>query len=129
MTTDLICLVLNALWGAVLVQVEATGKTRAAGVAWNVGNRDVDPKFPDWVGRAGRALANHKEVFPLFLTAVLVVHVTGRADRVSALAAIVYVVARAAHGLVYVAGITRVRSLAYLVATVACLAILSRLVA
>ena len=78
--------------------------------------------------RASRALANHKENLLLFMVAVLVVQVAGKADRVSAIAAIVYVCARIAHGLLYVFGITKIRSAAYLVGLGATIAILSRLV-
>ncbi len=127
MTTDLACLVANALWGAILVFLEIGGKTRAAGPAWNAGNRDAAPEFPGWVERSSRALANHKENFPLFLTAVLVVHLTGHADRASAVASIVYVAARVAHGLLYVGGIKGLRSGAFLTGLVATLVVLSRL--
>lgn len=127
MSTDLWCLVVNALWGVVLVQAEVAGKTKAAGKEWNVGNREKEPVFPDWVNRTGRALNNHKEAFPLFLTTVLVVHLSGAADRTSAIACIVYVVARAAHGLLYMAGITKVRSAAFLVGIGAVVVLLSRL--
>ena len=71
-----------------------------------MGNRDRAAEFPAWVDRAGRALANHKENFPLFLTAVLVVTLTARGDALSVWGSIVYVVARIVHGLVYVAGVT-----------------------
>lgn len=128
MTTDLWCLVLNTLWGVFLVQIEVIGKTRAAGREWNIGNRSKEPEFPDWVNRSTRALNNHKEVFPVFLTAILVVHVAGRADRVSAIAAIVYVVARVVHALIYIAGITKVRSAAFLIGAGATIAIFSRLI-
>lgn len=127
MTTDLWCLVANAIWGWVLVNIEAVGKTRAAGTEWNMGNRDVDPEVPPWVLRARRAVANHKENFPFFLAAVVVVHLAGKADRVSALAAIVYVIARVAHGLIYIAGMTKIRSAAYLFGLAATFAIFSRL--
>jgi len=126
-TVDLACLVINALWGLLLVFIEIGGKTRLAGTAWNAGNRDTAPEFPAWIDRAGRALANHKENFPLFLTAVLVVHVAGRADRVSAIASVAYVVARAAHGLLYIAGIPGLRSAVFLAGTLAALAVFSRL--
>lgn len=128
MTTDLWCLVANALWGWVLIQIEAVGKTRAAGTEWNLSNRDSEPEWPAHVKRASRALANHKENLLLFMVAVLVVQVAGKADRVSAIAAIVYVCARIAHGLLYVFGITKIRSAAYLVGLGATIAILSRLV-
>lgn len=127
MSTDLWCLVVNALWGVALVQIEVTGKTRVAGTAWNMGNREKTPEFTGWVDRAGKALANHKENFPLFLTAVLVVHLSGAADRISAIACIVYVIARAAHGLLYIGGITKVRSAAFLVGAASVIVLLTRL--
>ena len=129
MTTELLCLVVNALWGAVLVFVEVLAKTKSAGVAWNAGNREREPDVAPWVQRTGRALSNHKENFPLFATGVLVVHLTGRADRWSALACIVYVVARVVHALLYMAGITRARSLAFGVGLVAVVVLYSRLLA
>jgi uncharacterized MAPEG superfamily protein len=127
-TTDLWCLVANALWGWVLVQIEARGKTAKAGLAWNMGNRDEEPEMPAWIHRVRRAISNHKENFPFFLTAVLVVHVAGKADRVSAIASMVYVGARVAHGLIYTAGVTKVRSGMYLTGLIATFVILSRLV-
>jgi uncharacterized MAPEG superfamily protein len=127
MTLDLACLALNALWGFCLVLLEIGGKTRVAGPAWNAGNRDKTPDVPEWVARAGRALANHKENFPFFATAVLVVHLAGRADRVTGIAAVVYVVARLAHAVVYVAGITGVRSVVFTVGAIATLVIYGKL--
>ena len=128
MSTELLCLVINALWGQALVSIEIFGKTRAAGTRWNMGNRDRLPEFPAWVDRAGRALANHQENFPLFLTAVLVVTLTARGDALSVWGSIVYVVARIVHGLVYVAGVTGIRSAAYVVGLLATLAIYAALV-
>lgn len=117
MTVDLGCLVANALWGFFLVLVEISGKTRVAGPKWNTGNRDGAPAFPEWIDRAGRALGNHKENFPLFATAVVVLALAHKNDGATATAAIVYVVARALHGLVYLAGITGLRSLVWTVGT------------
>ena len=128
MTVDLGCLVANALWGLLLVLVEIGGKTRVAGPKWNTGNRDGAPAFPAWVDRAGRALGNHKENFPLFATAVLVLAVLRRNDGATAVAAIVYAVARALHGLVYLAGITGLRSLVYVVGVAAILFLYAKIV-
>jgi uncharacterized MAPEG superfamily protein len=128
-TVDLWCLVVNAIWGWALVMIESTGKTRAGGTRWNLGNRDVDPAVPDWVKRAGRAVANHKENFPLFLTAVVVVHLAGKADRVSAMAAVAYVIARAAHAVLYIGGVKGLRSAAYLAGLLATLVVFTRLLA
>lgn len=127
MTTELTCLVLNALWGFALVFIEIQGKTRIAGPAWNMGNRDTAPTFPAWIDRTGRALNNHKENFPLFLTAVLVVHLAGRSNKVTAIAAIVYVIARVLHGGLYIAGVERVRTLLFTIGALATGAIYTQL--
>lgn len=129
MTINLWCLVANALWGLGLVMLEIMGKTATAGTAWNSGNRDHTPVFLPWVQRAGRALANHKENLPLFAIAVLVVHLAGKADRISAIAAVGYVIARALHGLLYVAGIRKVRTIVWLLGLACNLVLLSRLFA
>lgn len=127
MTTDLWCLVAHALWGLALVMLEITGKTVIAGAGWNNGNRDVSPVFPGWIQRTGRALANHKENFPLFAVAIIVVHLAGKADGTSAIAAGGYLGARALHGLLYIAGVTKLRSLAYIVGLGCVFVVLSRL--
>lgn len=126
MTADLWCLVVSALTGLVLTFVEVSAKTKIAGVEWNAGNRDEQPKVPPWVERTGRAIANHKENFPLFLTAVLVTHLAGKADRTTAIASAVYVVARIVYSLLYIGGVKRVRSLAFVVGLGATLVIFSR---
>lgn len=129
MTIELTCLVANTLWGFLLVMIEILGKTRLAGPAWNAGNRDQEQSFPPWIQRTGRALDNHKENFPLFLTAVLVCTLSHHTDRITAAAAIAYVVLRALHGVIYIAGVKGLRSLSYL-GGIACVFVLfSRLLA
>ncbi len=127
MTTELTCLLVQALWGFVLVGIEVLSKTHYAGSAWNAGNRATTPEFPEWVRRTSRALDNHKENFPLFLTAVVVVHLAGQSDGVSAIAAIVYVVARVAHALLYMGGVTGFRTAAHITGVAAIGTMLSRL--
>lgn len=128
MTVELWCLVANALWGFVIVLIEIGGKTRIAGKSWNAGNRDAALEFPPWIDRTSRALGNHKENFPLFLTAVLVVHLAGKADKVSAIAACVYVAARVLHAALYIGGVVRVRTHFFTIGVLATFAIFSRLV-
>ncbi len=127
MTTELTCLVANALFGVFLVVLEITAKTRIAGPAWNAGNRETSPPFPAWVERASRAIGNHKENFPVFLTAVVVAHLSHHTDRATEIASIVYVVARALHAALYIAGVHRLRSLAFVTGFIATLVIFSRL--
>jgi uncharacterized MAPEG superfamily protein len=127
MTTELWCLLAATFWGLPVVYAPAAGKARGAGVAWAVGNRDVEPTTPPWVGRAERAARNHFENLPLFVVVVLVAHAAGVHDDVTRTAAVVFVVARVAHTLVYWLGITVVRTLSYYAALGAVVAIASRL--
>jgi len=127
MTTDLSLLVLFTLWGLVLIYLPSGGRLRAAGVAWGLGNRDSSPEFPAWIGRAQRAAANHAENWPLFATAVVVVHLAGRADDVSALACQTFFGARVAHAVFYVSGLIGLRTGAYYLSIAALLTVYSRL--
>ncbi len=127
MTTDLWMLVLFTLWGLVLIYVPATGRLLSAGVSWGLGNRESRPDFAPWVGRAERAASNHAENWPLFATAVVVVHLAGRADDLSALACQVFLGARIAHGACYLGGLIGARTLAYYAGVASMLTVYSRL--
>lgn len=127
MTLELTSLAILALWGFALVMIEIAGKTRSAGPAWNVGNRDGEREFAPWIQRAGRALDNHKENFPLFLTAVLVCHLTRHHDNVTIGAAIGFVTLRVLHGVTYITGVTGLRTLAYVASLFCVMAMFSRL--
>ncbi len=128
MTTDLACLALLTLWGFVLVYSVSFGKLRTAGVKYGLGNREQPvPDLPEWTKRAERAVANHMENLPAFAIAVLIVHVTGRADELSAIGAMIALGSRILHGVVYIAGITVVRTLAYYGGLAGTLLVFSRL--
>lgn len=62
------------------------------------------------------------------LTAVVVVQLAGKADRISALAAVTYVIARVLHALLYMMGIKGFRSAAFSLGTLAVVVVFSRLV-
>jgi uncharacterized MAPEG superfamily protein len=128
-SADLVCLIVLALWGVILAHLPAAARIRAAGLAWGMGNRTEAPPVPDWVHRADRAFRNHVDNLPLYAIAILTVAVAGKADGVSATAALVLAGARVVHSVSYIAGITvlGLRSNAYFVALGACLVILSRL--
>ncbi len=127
MTIDLWCLVATAVWGFVLVLFEVGAKTHWAGLSWNLGNREQTLQFPQWIQRTGRALANHKENLPLFLVAVLVLHISGRADSISAAAALGYVISRIVYSLIYIFGTTGIRTIAWGASQISVLIALTRL--
>lgn len=124
MTTDLICLLLLALWSIPLNHVPAIGRISNAGAEWGMGNRDTQPEgLPAWVGRADRAQRNHHDNLAMIAVVILVAHATGHADASTATASIVILAARVAHGLFYIIGIGPLRSLSYVVALAAMVSI------
>ncbi len=127
MTIDLGCLLVLALWSLVLNHAPAIGRMRTLGLAWGAGNREKTPMVSEWIGRADRAQRNHHDNLPMLAIVILIAHVTGKHDGVTAIASVVMVVARIAHSLIYIAG-SPVRPLAYLGSIVAMLAIVRRIV-
>ncbi len=88
-------------------------KTRIAGLAWNLGNRDTEPEFPAWVKRTERAQRNLLESLPLYFALAIACHVAGISNSWTQLGAWLFFGGRLAHALVFVAGITFVRTIAY----------------
>jgi uncharacterized MAPEG superfamily protein len=127
MTTDLWCLVAIALWTIPLGYVPLFGRLAAAGMRYGFSNRAETPAVAAWVLRGDRALRNHLENLPVFATLVLVGHLTGRHGPATATAAMVFVAARIAHSLSYVAGIVVLRTLVFWVSLAAEAVILFRL--
>ena len=82
--------------------------------------RQDDPR----VQRANAAQLNAFEAFPPFAAAVILAHVASVPDARIALLAVVFVVARVLHGLVYIAGVPAVRSLVWFVGLACVVALL-----
>ena len=119
MTTELAVLA----WGCVLALVHVFAavrvKTRQYGTKWNVGARDEDLPPPEpLVGRLARAQANYFETFPVMAAAVLIVTVTGLADRWTAIGALLWLGARVIYLPLYALGVPVVRTLAFFVSMV-----------
>jgi uncharacterized MAPEG superfamily protein len=119
MTTELSILA----WGCVLallhILLAAHLKTRQYGLKWNMGARDGELPSPQpAVARLMRAQANFYETFPLFSAAAIIVSVAHLNDRVTAIGAIVWLVARAVYLPLYALGIPYLRTLAWIVSLV-----------
>ncbi|MGB0562845.1 MAG: MAPEG family protein [Spirulinaceae cyanobacterium] len=123
MTLDLIALLVLALWTVPLNHLPALARVRSGGVEWGLSNRDESPSVPDWVGRADRAQRNHLDNLAVIATVIILAHVIGRVDHVTAIAAIVIMTSRLAHSLFYVAGQPLLRSLSYFVSLLGLVAI------
>ena len=88
-------------------------KTRIAGIAWNLGNRDSEPEFPAWVKRSERAQRNLLESLPLYFALAIGCYASGVSNGLSQLGAWLFLGGRLAHALTFIAGIPVVRTVAY----------------
>ena len=128
LSTDLRCLLLLALWSLVLNYLVALGRIPQGGTKWAAGNRETTPKGPPWIGRADRAKSNHQENLPMIAIVILIAHVTGRADAVTARCCVVLLLARVAHAVVYCLGFCAARTAAFMTSLAALLIIAARIV-
>ena len=81
------------------------------------------PRLPLWVQRANRAHINLVQAFAPFAALVLIAHVTGQSNAMTAMWAMVFFWARVAHAIIHIAGIPYLRTLIFAVGVVAVLAI------
>ena len=125
LTTDLRMLVYTAVLPFLILPVVLAGRTLTPGGSkWGLGNRDQPMRFPGWAERATRAHANLAENLAPFAILVLVAHLSGQANDVTALAARAFFWLRVAHAVVYITGITGVRTLVFLASIAAEIVIL-----
>ena len=81
----------------------------------------------DWAVRATAAHNNSVENLVIFATLILVVQISGSNSEFTAMAAMVYFLARAAHYMIYLIGIPVVRTLTFAVSAFAQIGIALRL--
>ncbi|MCC5640062.1 MAPEG family protein [Nostoc sp. CHAB 5844] len=127
MTLDLICLLILALWSIPLNHIPALARVAHSDITWGMGNRDKMPDVPPWVGRADRAQRNHHDNLAMIAIVILIAHLTNQNDSVTAFASIAIAVLRILHSLVYIFGITGIRSAAYFGAILALFVIIWRI--
>jgi uncharacterized MAPEG superfamily protein len=84
-----------------------------AGLAENLGNRDHMRPLTVTGQRAARALANMQEALPVFLALALLNLISGSAAAMAITGAWVFLAARVAYLLVYVAGVPVLRTLVW----------------
>ena len=118
MTNDLWMLLAAAAIQWALILVAATTNIATGGMKWALGNREERGEIPPWLARTERASRNMAENLPLFAILVLVAHVSNSADAMSNQGAMIFVGARIAHALVYIAGIPGLRTLCWVVSVV-----------
>ena len=127
MTPDLTYLVWTVALTMAQLLLVIVGATLQVPLPVLAGNRETAVECRGWVGRAQRAHRNMLESVALFGILVLVAHVTGKANAMTALGAAVFFWARVAYTGIYLAGITWVRSLLFAVSMTGLVVILLQL--
>jgi uncharacterized MAPEG superfamily protein len=113
--------IIHLLWAAAAAQPQR-------GLKWNAGPRDEPVVLTGVAGRLERAFANFRETFPFFAALVVVDYLGGRLGEITALGAVIYVVARAVYIPLYAFGVPYARSLTWVASMVGILMLLAALV-
>lgn len=97
------------------------------GIGGIVGNRENLPELPAWARRALAAHENLTENLVHFAALVLVAHVIGASNDITAMGATIFFWARVLYLIVYTAGIPWVRTIVFMAGWVGELMILTQL--
>ena len=126
MSLTLIMLVATAVLTLLMPLTYGFGRSQVAGgLAWGLGNRDRPfESAPEWVARGERAHRNLTENLGPFAILVLVAAVTAQISWLTDLGATIFFLARVAYAVVYLAGITGVRTVVFFIGTIGQLLIL-----
>jgi len=120
------------VWAVVLMFVQmlvaVTGAYLQVGLTKLVGNRDDMPKIAGWGGRAERAHLNMVENIALFAPLVLIAVFAGKANAMTLLGAQIFLWARVAYVVIYVAGIVWLRTVVWFVSMIGLIIIFAQLV-
>lgn len=128
MTFELTILAWTLVLALVQILLPAAARTREFGLKWNAGARDETPaERSPMTGRLARAQINLFETLPLFAAAVLIAHVAGREDTLTAWGAGLYLFSRVLFLPLYAFGVRYQRSLAWIVGLVGLVLILVRI--
>lgn len=114
MTIELRMLLYACALAVVSVLIAIGGATLQVGLPTLAGNRADMPPVTGWAARAQRAHYNLLESLVLFVGLILVSAMTGRGNALTALGAELFVGARIAYLLVYLAGIPWLRTVCWL---------------
>jgi uncharacterized MAPEG superfamily protein len=127
MKTELAMLVGAVALAFIQVVVAAFGAMRQVGLPILAGNRENIPDILGWAGRAARAHRNLLENLVLFAALVLAAHAAGISNAVTVLGAQLFLWARVAYAVLYIAGIPWARTAAWAASVAGMLMILSQL--
>ncbi len=128
MTVDLWMLVASTLLFFVMYALfQRFAVSRQIGVAGVAGSGENMPAATGWKGRIGRTVDNHSDDLIVFAILVVVAHISGQANEITATGAMVVFAARLVHAASYIAAVPWVRALAWVVCVVGMAMVLSQL--
>jgi uncharacterized MAPEG superfamily protein len=117
MSFELWILIASCVLGLVQIVLASHAASLQRGYRWTASSRDAElPPLTGVAGRLERALRNFFETFPVFVAAVLLVHVLGRESPLSEWGAGLYFLGRLVYLPLYAAGVFLIRSLVWNVA-------------
>lgn len=117
MSTEFWCLFLAMVLALVHLTAASFSFKAQVGNRYAVGARDEDLRPTGVAARLDRAQRNFLETFPVFVAAVLMVHLLGREDWLSEVGAVIYVAGRALFLPLYAAGVPWIRTFSWNLAT------------
>jgi uncharacterized MAPEG superfamily protein len=116
MTTELSLLAWTLVLAIVQIFAFDFARTGQYGVKWNTGARDATmPPLSPIAERLRRAQENLYETLPLFIAAVLILHVAGISTALTVLGCQLYFWGRVAYLPLYAAGVPWLRSIVWMV--------------
>src|SRR3954464_75481 len=118
MRPELTLLVWAVLLTFVQMLIAVSGATLQVGLPMLAGNREGLAPCTGWAGRAARAHRNMLESLVLFAALVLVAVAAGKTNATTLLGAQIFVCARLAYALVYLAGIPWLRTAVWFVSVI-----------
>ena len=118
MSPDLKYLLFSTILCFVQVLIAAAGANQAVGLPTLAGNREGLPAITGWAGRAKRAHLNMIENLVLFAALVLAAVIAGKTNDMTLLGAQIFLYARIAYAVVYIAGLPWIRTAVWAVSIV-----------
>ncbi len=115
MGIEFAALLIVSLLAVALPLVYGPGAMRALGVAAMAGNRENLGEVPGWAGRGLRAHRNLIENLVPFAALALMAHALGVSNGLTQTGAWLFLLARLAHPVFYIAGLAKLRSLSHLI--------------
>ena len=128
MTPELMYLLWSVALTVVLVVVATLGAIQQVGLPKLAGNRENMPELQGWAGRAERAHRNMLESLVLFAILVLAARALNVSNNLTVLGAQLFFWGRVAHAVLYIAGVSWVRTAAWAVSVAGLLLIFLQLI-